>query len=110
MAMIVVTETARRAAAGLRGDKSNAIRIRLQFAGCCDPTLGLAVDRVKDGDHFIEIDGLTLVIDPDTAATTGEVTVDYVDRGYESGFALTSAKPLSEWEGIALCRIEGRGQ
>jgi hypothetical protein len=34
--------------------------------------------------------------------------VDYVDRGYESGFALTSAKPLSEWEGIALCRIEGR--
>ena len=106
--MIVVTETARRAAAGLMNDKSGAIRIRLQFAGCCDPMLGLMKDRVKDDDLFIEVDGLTLVMDPDTAATTGEVTVDYVDRGYESGFALTSARPLSEWEGLALCRIEGR--
>lgn len=108
MAEIVVTESARRAVADIMGDRPGALRVRLQFAGCCDPTLGLVVDRVKDGDLLTEVNGLTLVIDPDTAATTGEVTVDYVDRGYESGFALTSAKPLSEWEGIALCRIEGR--
>ncbi|MBU1742033.1 MAG: IscA/HesB family protein [Proteobacteria bacterium] len=106
--MIVVTETARQAAAELWGDNSGALRVRLQFAGCCDPMLGLTADRVRDGDHVTTVDGLTLVIDPETMAAAGEVTVDYVDRGYESGFALTSAKPLSEWEGLALCQIEGR--
>ncbi len=107
MAVIVVTDPARRAATELLGGRPGVLRVRLKFAGCCDPTLGLGVDQVREGDQVTEVDGLTLVVDPDTSAAAGEVTVDYVDRGYESGFALTSAKPLSEWEGLALCQIEG---
>jgi Fe-S cluster assembly iron-binding protein IscA len=83
--------------AGFQG----AVRIELQFSGCCDPSLGLIVDRVRESDLIEEMDGLTFVISPETHELVGEVRISCRDEEGREGFVLTSSKPLSEWDGFA---------
>ena len=77
------------------------VRIELQFSGCCDPSLGLIVDTVRESDLVEELDGLTFVISPETHELVGEVRISYTDEEGRKGFVLTSSKPLSEWDGFA---------
>ena len=88
------------AEAGVQGP----IRIAITSSGCCDPSFGLAVDRIRESDLVEEIDGVTFVMDLETHDLVGEVTIGCK----EDGFAVTSAKPLSEWDGFAPCRIRMR--
>jgi Fe-S cluster assembly iron-binding protein IscA len=88
------------AEAGVHGP----IRIETQFSGCCDPSLGLIVDAIRESDLIEEVDGLTFVISPETHELVGEVTISHAD----GGFVLTSGKPLGEWDGFATCRIRMR--
>ena len=83
--------------AGIQGP----VRIEIQFSGCCDPSLGLRVDAVRESDLVEEVDGLTFVIDPETHELVGEVRISHAD----GGFVLTSGKPLGEWDGFATCKI-----
>jgi Fe-S cluster assembly iron-binding protein IscA len=80
------------------------IRISITSSGCCDPSFGLAVDRIRDSDLAEEADGVTFVIDPETYDLVGDVTISHTD----DGFFLTSTKPLSEWDGFAPCKIAVR--
>ena len=89
--------------AGLQTQKP--IRIDLGFKGCCDPTLELCVDHVQAHDIRIEIEGQMFVISPDVYKLTGAVTISFVDEKDRKGFRVTSAKPVSEWGGLGLCRI-----
>ena len=77
------------------------IRIAITSSGCCDPSFGLAVDRIRESDLVEELDGLTFVISRETHDLVGEVTIGCK----EDGFVVTSAKPLSEWDGFAPCKI-----
>ena len=45
---------------------------------------------------------MTFVISRETHDLVGEVTIGCK----EDGFVVTSAKPLSEWDGFAPCRIK----
>jgi Fe-S cluster assembly iron-binding protein IscA len=81
------------------------VRIELQFAGCCDPSLGLMVDTVRESDLVEELDGLTFVISPETHELAGEVRISCADDGGREGFVLTSSKPISEWDGFAARSI-----
>jgi Fe-S cluster assembly iron-binding protein IscA len=81
------------------------IRIELVSTGCCDPSLGLSVDAVRESDLVEELDGLTFVISPETYDLVGEVTISYRNDAESEGFVLTSSKPVSEWEGFATCSI-----
>jgi Fe-S cluster assembly iron-binding protein IscA len=81
------------------------IRINLVFTGCCDPSLGLRVDAARESDLVEETDGLCFVMTGETHELVGEVTISHVDEPGRKGFALTSSRPVSEWEGFALCRI-----
>jgi len=81
------------------------IRIEIQFTGCCDPSLGLIVDAVRESDLVEEVDGLTFVISPETHQLVGEVRISYMDDAGRKGFVLTSNKPISEWDGFATCSI-----
>jgi Fe-S cluster assembly iron-binding protein IscA len=80
------------------------IRIAIMSSGCCDPSFGLAVDRIREADLVEEIDGVTFVISRETYDLVGEVTIGCK----EDGFVVTSAKPLSEWDGFAPCKIRMR--
>jgi Fe-S cluster assembly iron-binding protein IscA len=76
------------------------VRIELQFAGCCDPSLGLIVDTVRESDLVEEWDGITFVISAETHELVGEVRIAHTDDAGREGFVLTSSKPVSEWEGF----------
>lgn len=54
----------------------------------------LVLDEPKDNDETFEIEGLTYLIDKDLHVQGGDITVDYVDNGWQQGFALSSANPL----------------
>ncbi len=77
------------------------VRIELQFAGCCDPSLGLIVDAVRESDLVEDWDGITFVISAEAHELVGEVRISYTDDAGREGFVLTSSKPISEWEGFA---------
>ena len=81
------------------------IRVDIQSTGCCDPSLGLFLDRLRPADLVEESDGLHFVISPDIYQTVGEVTIAWVDERDKKGFVITSSKPLSEWEGFGVCDI-----
>jgi Fe-S cluster assembly iron-binding protein IscA len=81
------------------------LRIHLQFTGCCDPSLGLSVDSIREPDLIEEVDGLTFVIDPEVYQLVGNITISYIDEIGREGFILTSDKPVSEWDGLGVCAI-----
>ena len=81
------------------------IRIHLQSSGCCDPSLGMSVDDIRESDWVEEVEGLTLVISPELYRMVGEVTISYTDEAGRKGFILTSEKPVSEWEGFGVSPI-----
>jgi Fe-S cluster assembly iron-binding protein IscA len=81
------------------------IRVEIQSAGCCDPTLVLTIDKVRDSDLTEELDGITFVVSPETHELVGEVKIACADDAGRRGFVLTSSKPLSEWEGFAVQSI-----
>jgi len=82
------------------------LRIELRFSGCCDPTLGLGVDAIRESDLVQELDGLTFVISPETHQLAGEITISYVEEMGEKGFVLTPSKPLGEWDGFGITTIK----
>jgi len=81
------------------------VRVELQFTGCCDPSLGLIVDTLRESDLVEEVDGLTFVISPETHELAGEVYIAYKDDAGRDVFVVTSSKPVSEWDGFATCSI-----
>jgi Fe-S cluster assembly iron-binding protein IscA len=81
------------------------VRIDLHSTGCCDPSLGLCMDGSRPSDIAQEVNGVTLVISPETYQSVGEVTISRVDEADRKGYVLTSSKPLSEWEGFGVCDI-----
>jgi Fe-S cluster assembly iron-binding protein IscA len=84
---------------------SGPIRIELCSTGCCDASLGLSVDRMRESDLIQEVDGLQFVMSPETYGLAGEVTISFVDEKGKKGFVLTSSKPVSEWDGFGVCSI-----
>ena len=80
------------------------LRIEIQSSGCCDPSLSLIVDTIRESDLVEEVDGVTFVVSPETRELVGEVTISCAD----DGFVLTSSRPLSEWDGFAPCKLRVR--
>ncbi|MFZ5585596.1 MAG: IscA/HesB family protein [Thermodesulfobacteriota bacterium] len=96
--MIKVSETASQNIKAFLAERKldSALRIIAQAGGCCGgPSLRLVLDEAKAGDHKYEVDGLTYLIGSELAAESGEVSIDYLDNGYQQGFVLSSANPLA---------------
>lgn len=56
--------------------------------------MALALDELKDTDDSYENDGISYLIDKDLLVRLGEVKVDYVEEGWQTGFMVSSSKPL----------------
>jgi iron-sulfur cluster assembly protein len=102
MSFIKLTPEAARSIKAFQKEQGvfDPIRIDLQSTGCCDPSLGLFLDRQRPADLIEESDGLQFVISPDIHKTIG-----WADERDKKGFVITSSKPLSEWEGFGVCDI-----
>jgi Fe-S cluster assembly iron-binding protein IscA len=87
-----------------RGRKQ-PIRIELQSSGCCDSSLGLRVDEIRDGDLVEEHDGLTLVISNEISRMAGDITISCEEGEGRKGFVLNSTKPINEWSGFGVITI-----
>ncbi len=86
-------------------DLNRPVRVDLHSTGCCDASLGLCLDEIREADLIQEVDGLTFVISPEVYRLAGEVTIACAADKDKTGFVLTSAKPISEWEGFGVCQI-----
>lgn len=82
------------------------LRIDLNFTGCCDTSLCLCVDNIRENDLISESEGITFVISPKVYELTGDITVSYADEPGRKGFVITSVRPLGEWEGFGVCKIK----
>ena len=81
------------------------LRIELQSSGCCDPSLGLRVEAIRESDLVYECNGLTFVISPETFRLVGNIRISYMDHTDKKGFIITSEKPVSEWDGFGVSTI-----
>jgi Fe-S cluster assembly iron-binding protein IscA len=87
-------------------DNRKPIRIDIHNTGCCDCSLGLSVDEVRENDLIQEIEGLTFTISPEIHELAGDVTISYANEKVKKGFVLTSSKPLNEWDGFGVCDLK----
>jgi Fe-S cluster assembly iron-binding protein IscA len=87
-------------------DNRKPIRIDIHNTGCCDCSLGLSLDEVRENDLIQEIEGLTFTISPEIHELAGDVTISYVNEKVKKGFVLTSSKPLNEWDGFGVCDLK----
>ncbi len=108
MSLVTLDAAAGEAAKSLLAERgvTGPIRIDLRFSGCCDPSLGLAVDTKRESDLVQEVNGLTFVIDPETHQLAGEVRISLADDDTRTAFILTSSRPVSEWEGLVPCSLK----
>ena len=107
MSLVKLDPNASQAVKSLLSEKGSRgpVRIELQFTGCCDPSLGLIVDAIRESDLVEEVDGVAFVIDPQTHDLAGEVTIAYKDDGGRDVFLLTSSNPVGEWDGLITCSL-----
>jgi Fe-S cluster assembly iron-binding protein IscA len=105
--MITLTPEAVRALRSFLEERGivRPVRIVFQSTGCCDASLGLAVDEERAGDAIADVEGLRLVASPEVVALTGEIAVAYVAEKHREGFVLTSARPINEWSGFGVCAV-----
>jgi len=85
------------------------------MSGCGGPSLGLAVDDLKESDYSHEHAAITLIIDKELAKACGKVTVDYKEQDSGcgcsgGGFSVASEKPLPAGGGCgSSCSSGGCG-
>ncbi|MCK9175955.1 MAG: IscA/HesB family protein [Desulforhopalus sp.] len=96
MAELIVTDLAVTRLKEYLVDNSieSALRIALMQGGCGGPSLGLALDEPKDNDKTYDKENLKFLVEADLFDTTGDITVDYVEAGTNSGFGITSEKSV----------------
>jgi iron-sulfur cluster assembly protein len=88
--MITLTPTALKAVSRFISTAANPVaglRIHVQGGGCSGLQYGMKLEGEKaEDDDVIEVDGVTLLIDPYSAPLLDGVTVDFVDSLSGSGF------------------------
>src|SRR3972149_8232022 len=95
---------------GLQGEA--ALRVFVVGGGCSGYQYGLAPPRQPDEDDFvIEHDGVTLVVDPDSAPLLEGAEVDYVDDLMKAGFTIFNPSAVKSCAcGSSFQTAEGGGR
>jgi len=73
-----------------QGKAGQALRIVVGGGGCgCNgPSFGMGFDAEQDGDTVLDISGVRVVIDADTAPQLEGASIDYVDDVMQQGFSI----------------------
>ena len=96
--MFEVTEKASEMIKEFLKDKEEvpAIRLMLSQGGWSGPSLGLALDELRDGDTSFDDRGLQFVVEKDFFEKIKPVKVDYVESAFGAGFNISSSMPKPE--------------
>jgi iron-sulfur cluster assembly accessory protein len=72
-----------------RGVEGGALRVFVVSGGCSGYQYGMAIARGREDDDLaLEINGVTLLVDPESAPLLEGAEVDYVDDLMKSGFTI----------------------
>ena len=66
------------------------LRVFVQGGRCSGFQYGFTFDEKKDGDNVLEQDGITILVDPQSATYLKDSTVDYVEDFRGAGFSVTN--------------------
>ena len=109
--MITVTEIAQEKIVQVLKENKNeekGVRVFLYGGGWGGPSLNLALDEPKDSDSVFNNGGVAYIIDNDVLNMTGNITIDFVTEGSQSGFTLQSENPVSGSCGVdGTCSSQG---
>lgn len=65
-----------------QSDRPSNVRIFVAGHGCSGPSLGLALDELKDSDLSDESNEIKFIMDKGLYEQLGEINVDFVGNGY----------------------------
>ncbi len=92
--MITLSENAvRKVKSYLEEDKTlagKALRVSVQEGGCSGLEYGFGFDDKKPDDTVVQVDGMQMVVDPQSAQFLEGSTVDYVETIEGEGFSVTN--------------------
>src|SRR5207253_5551183 len=76
--------------------EAGVLRVAVQGGGCSGFEYALGFDRgVQEGDHELELHGVTVVVDPFSAPYLRGAEIDFVNGLQESGFKVNNPNVVS---------------
>jgi iron-sulfur cluster insertion protein len=67
-------------------------RVFVQAGGCSGYNYGFNFDEVRDGDAVLKLDGIDIVVDPQSLKLIDGATVDWVEDFTGAGFSVKNPK------------------
>src|SRR5262245_2505693 len=112
---ITITDKAAEKARGIlteRGVENGALRVFVVGGGCSGYQYGMAIARNhEEGDIAIEISGVTLLVDQESAPLLDGAEVDYVEDLMKSGFTIFNPNATHSCAcGSSFQTADGSGQ
>ncbi len=113
--IITVTDKAAEKAKALleeRGIENGALRVFVVGGGCSGYQYGMAIARtMEEGDISIDVSGLRLVVDEESAPLLDGAEVDYVEDLMKSGFTIFNPNAVKTCAcGSSFQTADGSGQ
>ncbi len=113
--IISVTERAAEKARNIlaeRGVENGALRVFVVGGGCSGYQYGMAIARNREEDDIaVEAEGLTLLVDPESAPLLDGAEVDYVEDLMKSGFTIFNPNAVKSCAcGSSFQTADGSGQ
>lgn len=97
--MITITEAANHRIKEMMADEEGDalyLRLGVKGGGCTGLTYGMGFDQEKnDGDVFFEDNGLSIVIDPESAPLLSDITIDYKQNMLGGGFTIDNPSAIA---------------
>jgi iron-sulfur cluster assembly protein len=114
-AIITVTDKAAEKAKAIlseRGVENGALRVFVVGGGCSGYQYGMAIARNReDDDIVVEISGVTLLVDQESAPLLDGAEVDYVEDLMKSGFTIFNPNAVKSCAcGSSFQTADGSGQ
>ena len=98
---LIVTDEAQTRLSTLIGERAaspdQAIRIFTAAGGCgCSgPRFGMGLDEVSEQDAVVKVGVLTFVVDPESADSLEDASIDYIEDVMQQGFSITAPNAVS---------------
>ena len=113
--LITVTDKAAEKARNIlaeRGVENGALRVFVVSGGCSGYQYGMAIARNREEDDIaIELNGLTLLVDQESAPLLDGAEVDYVEDLMKSGFTIFNPNAVKSCAcGSSFQTADGGGQ
>lgn len=113
--MITVTDKAAEKAKGILDEKGvaeGALRVFVVGGGCSGFQYGMALaQEAEEDDLSFSVNGLTLLVDPDSAPHLEGAEIDYIDDLMKSGFTIHNPNAVHSCAcGSSFQSAHGEGQ